>query len=168
MKRPIRIEGDIAYVPLTHGYEAIINASDVPLVDGVNWYAMISYFRTGGIRTVYAARIVNRRGVLMHRLISRAPDGMQVDHVDGDGLNDRRENMRIATPSQNSQNQKVKGNNKTGVKGVCFDRARGKFRAEIRVDRKVFSLGRFDRLEDAASAYAKASAELHVGFGRLG
>ena len=167
MKRPIRIEIDVAYVPLTKGQEAMIDLADVDLVDGVNWYALNSPHRDGRQRSVYAVRMDGRKMIYMHRLIARAPDGLLVDHIDGDGLNNRRHNVRVATAGQNNQNKKIKCNNTTGVKGVIRDNTRGKFRAEIRVDKKAYTLGRFDKLEDAADAYARASAVLHGEFGRL-
>jgi hypothetical protein len=166
MTREIRIEGDVAYVPLMRGYEAKIDACDVHLVDGVNWAALVSNHRDGRPRTVYAQRIVARRGVFMHRVIMQISSDLQVDHIDGNGLNNQRDNIRAVTPSQNSQNQRIKANNKSGIKGVRWDKIRCKWVAEIGVNRKGVHLGRFDAKEDAASAYATASARIHGNFGR--
>jgi hypothetical protein len=166
VKRPIRIEGDAAYVSLTKGYEAVISVSDVPLVDGFNWYAMVQ----GRSRVVYAVRkdcsSGKMRTVLMHRVIARAPDGMEVDHINGNGLDNRPVNLRLATKSQNTMNRTAPSHNTSGVKGVYFNKARSKWQAQITVGGKTTALGRFDTLELASAAYAKANANFHGDFGR--
>jgi len=101
----------------------------------------------------------------MHRVILAAPDGYDVDHIDGDGLNCLKSNMRIATRSENSQNHRSRINNTSGVKGVYL--RRGKWQAEIVLEGRKFVLGSFTDINDAAKAYADASARLHGEFGRL-
>ena len=81
--RQIRVDGNIAYVPLTHGYEAIIDAADVPLVEGLNWLAHLAG------RTVYARCASGSPKVYLHRFIMRPADDMCVDHISGDGLDCR-------------------------------------------------------------------------------
>lgn len=169
--RPIRVEGNVAYVPLTQGYEAIIDAADVPLVEGKNWSALVSRNRQGVIRTVYARHDVGPRGdresVLMHRLLAGATGAMDVDHRDSNGLNNRRKNIRAATRTQNNCNQRRSIANKSGFKGVYWFAARGKWCAEINVSGKRKRLGYFLSIEDAAAAYAAASADLHGEFSRM-
>lgn len=169
--RPIRIEGDVAYIPLTKGYEAVIDATDVGLVVGV-WHACEARRSDGSVRSVYAQReIVLDSGAAtsfqLHRLLVAASSDSKVDHIDGDGLNNRRSNLRIATPIQNAQNRRTGIDNTSGVKGVSFDAGRGKWRAHIQSSGRTYRLGRFDRIEDAAAAYAEASARLHGEFGRV-
>ena len=106
--RPIRIEGQVAYVPLTKGYEAVIDATDAPLVEGWNWRAMVKK------HTVYAVRGEwlgqgEWRTISIHRVILNPPDGLLVDHRDGNGLLNQRFNLRGATPSQNGCNQRLHG-----------------------------------------------------------
>lgn len=101
--RPIRVDGQVAYVPLTKGYTAIIDAADLPLVDGVNWGAMEKRRPDGTIRAVYAKNSGTKRGtIFMHRLLVAASESEEVDHVDCDGLNNRRINLRIATTARTS------------------------------------------------------------------
>ena len=162
--RQIRVDGNIAYVPLTKGYEAVIDAADVPLVDGWNWTANVRS------HTVYAQR-KDRSGpmprtVMLHRVIARTPEGLDTDHSDGDGLNNRRDNLRVATRSQNQHNQRVALRNTSGFKGVTWHKAKGKWNALIKLHGKRRNLGYFSLAEDAAAAYAKASEELHGEFGR--
>lgn len=163
--RQITIEGNLAYVPLTRGKQAVIDASDVHLVDGINWQARV------GSHTTYAMSSKQTGptkwiALIMHRMIVSAPDGMQVDHIDGDGLNNRRSNLRIVTAAQNAQNGKFRRNNKSGIKGVYWHKSKGKWDASITVNRKLIHLGQFAKIEDAASAYAEASARLHGKFAR--
>lgn len=162
--RQIRIEGDIAYVPLTQGYEATIDAADLRLVEGYNWYAEARR------HSVYARRDdqdgQSRIRVYLHRKICGCPDGLQVDHIDGDGLNNRRNNLRAVTAEQNARNQRVKPKNKSGFKGVSWSKRDAKWRAFIRASGMHLGLGSYDTPEAAHAAYCKASAELHGEFGR--
>lgn len=162
--RQIRIEGNLAYVPLTQGYEAIIDAADVPLVEGFNWCASVAGNR------VYAVRGVVLDGkaatIWMHRVIMSPPDHVLVDHRDGDGMNNRRKNLRIATKTQNNRNTRKGKNNTSGFKGVSWDGWHGKWRAFITVDRKRHTLGCHSTAEEAHAAYCEASARLHGEFGR--
>ncbi len=161
LKRPIRIDGDVAYVTLTKGYVAIIDAADVPLVDGKNWCAVV------GRRTVYASRKVAERIELLHRVIMAALYGMVVEHLDGDGLDCRRENLRLATHAQNTYNQRLARNNTSGFKGVSWNNRAGRWRAEITAGGKTMNLGYFVYIDDARAAYADASKRYHGKFGRV-
>lgn len=162
--RQIRIEGNIAYVPLTRGYEAIIDVSDVSLIDNFNWCVQKS------ARSVYAVRSERRNGkqrtIFMHRVIMGEPDGLQVDHEDGNGLNNRRKNLRRATVSQNQQNSRVRLNNKTGFKGVTYHKQNDRYRATIKAHGKQVSLGCYSTPEEAHLAYQKASIKYYGRFGR--
>lgn len=170
--RPIRIDGDVAYVPLTKGYEAVIDAADVPLVEGIFWHSAIQKRRDGTIKAIYARRRIRLpRGEFgtmpLHRVICGAPDGVLVDHVDTDGLNNRRKNIRQVTFQQNGMNRRGKRNSVSQVKGVCWKGDRKKWRARITLNGKEIHLGFFERLEDAAQAYAIASGSMHGEFGRV-
>ncbi len=162
--RPIRIEGNIAYIPLTKGYEAVIDAADVPLVEGFNWCASVRY----GI--VYAVRHdntdPNRNFIRLHRLIAGDQKGLEVDHIDGDGRNNRRENLRLATRAQNGRNRRVSKRNTSGFKSVYWCRRAKKWRASIGLSGKTLYLGSFDTPEAAHAAYCEDSARLHGEFGR--
>ncbi len=157
--RALRIEGNIAYVPLTKGYEAVIDTADVALVEGFNWVAMVSP------HTVYAYRTSpspKRRAILMHRVLLGEPEGL-VDHRNGDGLDNRRDNLREANTSQNCHNQKVTSRNTSGVKGVCWNKSRGKWQASVMAYGKRKTL-RF-ATKEAASAWAEQERKrLHGEF----
>lgn len=164
MKRLIRTEGDLSYVPLTKGYEAVIDTVDIPLVEGWNWAALVSYGRS-----TYAFHTSNRpvrKSIYLHRVIMGEPDGMEVDHINGNGLDNRRSNLRLATSSQNKHNTGPRKNSTSGFKGVTWDKANSKWQAQITLHGKVKKLGRFPTPEEAYEAYCKASGELHGEFGR--
>ena len=162
--RPIRVCGDVAYITLTQGRTAIIDAADIHLVDAWCWSAFSQTHteyarRSGGIGT-------KKRTVLLHRELMGEPDGLQIDHRDGDGLNNRRSNLRVATRSQNMHNRSAYCNNKSGFKGVDFRKEGGKWRAKIRINNKEKHLGMFDSPEEAHEAYCRASEKYHGEFGR--
>jgi len=163
--RPIRIEGNVAYVPLTRGREAVIDAADVHLIKGYAWRISAARGR------FYAVTCLPRNGqkqksIWMHRTILPPTEGVIVDHIDGDGLNNRRANLRLATVSQSMCNAKMRSDNSSGYRGVAFVRAENKWAAYITVQKKRLSLGRFDTAESAHDAYVAASAKYHGDYGR--
>lgn len=168
--RPIRIEEDIAYVPLTQGYEAVIDAADAHLVAGHNWVAHVVRRRDRSIINVYAERTQRldgrKRRFAMHRVICGVPDDLLVDHENCDGLNNRRSNLRPATRSENSKNSRISIANKTGHKGVRLHPS-GAWVARIRVNGSLIHIGSFASKDDAAAAYASASKLYHGEFGRV-
>lgn len=104
------------------------------------------------------------RRVLMHRYLIGAEKGQLVDHEDGDGLNNRRGNLRFATRSQNQFNA---GRRRGRFKGVSWHRAAGKWVAQISAGVKRYYLGLFVSEEEAARAYDRKAAELHGEFAKL-
>ena len=97
----------------------------------------------------------------MHREILNTPEGLDTDHINGDGLDNRRENIRVSTKSQNQANRRnLQSNNTSGFKGVDFHR--GKWRAQIKVDGRKIDLGSFDTPDEASGAYLR-SAHHHFG-----
>ena len=169
--RSIRVEGNIAYVPLTRGYEAIIDVGDVQLVERWNWHAQVKQRSDGNSAIVYAMRgetvSVNRRvKVYMHRVIAETPEGFETDHIDGNGLNNRRANLRAATREQNGCNQSTSCANTSGAKGVTWNRRLGRWQAQIGFAGKMHYLGLHETVAAASDAYAAKSVELHGIFGR--
>lgn len=164
--RPIRIEGEIAYVPLTQGYEAIIDAKDTPLVEGMNWRALVDQHTVYAVRSGARSKVEKRKTIYMHRLFATVPDSMELDHVDGNGLNNRRENLRVATALQNRRNQKLGKRNKVGLKGVSWSKAAKKWQASIRVNNKGVYLGIFETPEEAHAAYIAAIPKYHGDWGK--
>ena len=165
MKREIIVLGDLAYIPLSNGQFATIDAVDVPLVEGYNWTAAVRKHTTHVFRgsTVEG----KHRWVWLHRVIAKTPDGMFTDHTNGDGLDNRRCNLRLATKAQNNRNQRMTERNTSGIKGVSWHKKDKRWRACIHVHDRYIHLGHFKTIDEAQRAYEKASAELHGEFGRL-
>lgn len=101
----------------------------------------------------------------MHRVITQAPKGMDVDHINGDQLDNRLQNLRVCTHKQNCSNTKLSVRNKSGHKGV-YPR-HGKWRAVIQSDGKLRHLGSFETLLEARLAYAKAAKKHYGEFARI-
>lgn len=167
MIRALIIDGNIATIVLSQGYRAVIDAIDAPFVAGNDWSALVLANR----RKVYAVRVKQISGkqqtILLHRLLMNAPDNMHVDHKDGDGLNCRRDNMRVCTQAENNRNTPRRSDNRSGFKGVFWDTRAQKWRSEIRRDGISKHLGFFISPEDAHAAYSIAALELHGQFARL-
>lgn len=145
-------------VPVRPGFTAWIDAADRDLVAGHHWYAL-----HGHNGKVYAYASVTGGSVYMHRLIAGTPEGMETDHVNGDGLDNRRANLRLATPSQNRANMGKPrrpdgGRHSSRFKGVAWDKSRGLWRAAITVDGRTTNLGRYVCEAEAARAYDSAAA----------
>jgi hypothetical protein len=102
----------------------------------------------------------------LHRLIMKPPPGMRVDHINMDKLDNRKENMRLATQSQNMANRGPQKNNTSGYKGVSWDKARKKWSSCIKVHGVIIHLGRFVCPVAASEAYTKASIQYFGDFAR--
>lgn len=166
-KRDIIVEGDIARIPLTQGFSAVIDAADLNLVDGRAWYAQPMR------NTVYAvcnAKVGNGKMRLLriHRVILGIHDpAVYVDHEDGNGLNNRRSNIRSCSQTENARNSITPITNSSGYKGVCWHAKHGRWMAQIRANGAKLHLGYFDTREAAYVAYCAAAADLHGEFARV-
>jgi hypothetical protein len=147
-------------IPLTQGLVAWVDDLDYESVAKFKWHAQLS---SDGLRW-YAARNIpadNARGrktQQLHRLILDLTEVEQIDHVDGDGLNRRRKNIRPATRSQNQMNRAAPANNTSGYKGVTLNKKDQKWWAQLNVAGKRTLIGRFNTAREAALAYDEAAA----------
>lgn len=147
-------------VPLSQGRVALIDDADAELVLGHRWYMQSHHGNRYAMRRV---RNGGQRAVQpLHRLLTGWP---LVDHINGNGLDNRRANLREATHAENMRNRRMSRNNTSGFKGVVLEGSR--WRARIRFDRQRVSLGAFATAEEAANAYDAAARELHGEFAAL-
>jgi hypothetical protein len=152
-------------IPLTKGHVALIDDEDAALAEltwylaknGRNLYAIRSYWLPDG----------TQRTITLHRMVMPLPDGMRVDHIDGNGLDCRRQNLRGATHQQNLWGRKRNKNNKSGYKGVSWDKRARRWKASITVNGRTIPLGLFDDPAEGGRAYDAAALEHFGEFARL-
>lgn len=152
----------VRYIPLTKGAVAKIDARDWPLVSAFRWY----------LHNGYAARTIGGRGrrmqVYMHRFIIGPALSQEIDHINGDPLDNRRANLRACSRRENATNKRVnrvRRNGQSRFKGVW--RCGRAWRAEVRANGKRFGLGSFSNEVAAAKAYDVAAVQHHGEFARL-
>lgn len=145
---------------------ALVDPDDAPVVRSFKWS-----LHSKGYATAHE-RPPSRRVIYMHRLLLAPSPGMLVDHVDGDKLNNRRDNLRLATPRQNMQNQ-VRPARKRLFKGVYKPSTGRGWAAQISLPKsgpgpgRAVSLGRYETAEMAARAYDAAALQLYGEFAAL-
>ncbi len=137
-------------IKLTQGKYALIDDKDYKNISQYTWWSM------KGAYTFYARTEVKRKCLLMHRIIMNAKKGQIVDHRDGDGLDNRRKNLRIVTCQQNLWNWRNKHKGASKYKGVHWVKNCKKWRAQITHNSKVIYLGMSTNEKDMARAYDKA------------
>lgn len=137
-----------------------VDDEDFVLVSGYNWH-----LDTFGYPRWLDNR--NKKMIAMHRLIMQCPDGLVVDHIDGDIRNNQRHNLRICTLSQNLYNSKKREFTTSRYKGVSWNKRDNRWHAKICKDKKVYFLGNFTDEEAAAVAYNEKAAELFGEYARL-
>lgn len=146
---------------LARGKLAIVDPDDFGMLEKHSWrttekgYAAASILIDG-----------KRQNVRMHRLIMGLPNGdpRKVDHINGNRLDNRRSNLRICTAAENNRNARIGNTNTSGLKGVHWDKINQVWRAQIHVNGRNRTLGRFKDQEQARQAYEKAAKELHGEF----
>ena len=149
-------------IPLTRGKFALVDAADYYRLAKFNWYTKEP---TKGI--FYAGGSRNKKSFTMHRMIMNAPGHLVVDHIDRNGLNNCRSNLRLCTPAQNVRNTFSHKFGSSRYKGVNWHKIKNKWRAVIQLNNKKYHLGYFKNEIDAAKAYYKKAGQLHGDFACL-
>lgn len=149
-------------IKLTQGKVAIVDDADYAKLAGNKWcfcgrYAKRSLTKVGG----------RWPHVYMHRVIMGIDDDLYVDHINGDALDNRRNNLRVATNAQNQGNSKSAKGSTSIYKGVCWSKHHGKWLSQIAPSRRNIFLGLFDNEVDAAETYDVAAYHLHGEFARF-
>lgn len=164
MKNKYFIDGDIANIDIGHGKFARVNVCDLDLISDYDWRLLKAprNFYCIANKRVSKGRFVT---VHMHRIITNAPKGMQVDHIDSDGLNNTGSNIRVVTVSQNQMNKK-RHKDKFGLKGAYYHARDNRWLSSICVDYKIIYLGCFKTEIEAHEAYCEASKKYHCEYGR--
>lgn len=156
-------------IPLRNGGTAFVDDEDEAFVRQFNW------IQTTPDAVTYAVTSQKIGGkwrlIKLHRLLLglKIGDGVIVDHIDGNGLNNQRGNLRICSHQQNLRNQdRTEKPYKTSkFKGVCWHKKNKKWIAGIFINKKKIYLGQFESEEDAAAAYNAAARKFFGEFARL-
>ena len=141
-------------IPLTQGEFAIVSDSDFDWLSKYKWTYSESRYSTG---VAFRSIKINGRWLhaYMHRMIMDAKPGEEVDHINHNRLDNRRENLRICTHAQNNWNKRKTASNSTGYIGI--NKWNNRWRAKIKIESKYLHLGYFDTKEEAAKAYDRAA-----------
>jgi hypothetical protein len=158
-----RTQDGTCAVRLRSGVSFLIDEADLPRLSGW-WWSAINHGK--GRFTVRGERIVGgvRTRVALHRFLLQAPEGVLVDHVNGDPLDNRRANLRLCNWTENARNRGPRKSSSTRLKGVSKF-ARG-FRSTIVVEGRRIYLGAFSDPVEAAKAYDRAARRLYGEFAR--
>jgi hypothetical protein len=157
--------GDYCRIPLTKGQFAKVDPEDYIWLAQFRWHCKVNS------RAVYAVRTVQEQGrskrIYLHRLLMNTPQGKVCDHINHDGLDDRKANLRNCSVAQNNANRRRSRHGSSQYLGVSRDKRRDKWVAHIKEGGEEKYLGSFDVEEDAARAHDAAAWARHGPFAHL-
>ena len=152
-------------IPLTKGYEALIDAEDADRVLAFKWHTIGPSYGNVYAQTSLKAG-GKRSAVMMHRLVMDAQDGQMVDHKNGIGIDNRKSNLRFASPSQNSMNlHTIRG--LSPYRGVSWSKRYEKWQCSISKEGRRIFIGRYSDEVEAAMAYDRVAIEIHGEFAAI-
>lgn len=148
-------------IQLTKGCVTIVDDEDYEKLIRYSWFAKKNH------KKFYAQRRSGMKHFQMHDEIMQPPPGFSVDHINGDSLDNRRYNLRLASQRQQCYNRKKIDNTSSRYKGVCYHIGKKKWQTNIKIYGQVKYLGTFTDEIEAAKAYDAAARELFGDFARL-
>ena len=155
-------------IPLSQGKYAIVDPDDFQRLNSRKWYVSKRGNTYYAIRGQWSPALKKRLTISMHREVLRVPEGLYVDHINHHGWDNRKANLRPATPADNARNARYPKTNTTSkYRGVWYNKQTRKWRATIRVNRKRKQLGYYDSEEAAGRAYDQAAKHYYGQFAIL-
>ncbi len=146
-------------IKLTKNKYAIIDDDQYDSLSLYKWHAALRMKSKW-----YAVTTINGKKMSMHRFLLEPPKGLEIDHINGNSLDNRISNLRSCTHAQNMRNRKLNINNKTGYKGVFMSSSKNKYRAQIRANGIAIHLGYFENALDAYKSYLSAATKIDKSF----
>ena len=154
-------------IPLTQGKYAIVDPEDYEQLARYKWYALRNGREYYAVRNVPAGKD-RRKDLRMHQVIMGTAEGKFIDHINHNGLDNRKANLRIVTKQQNNWNRRKKrGNNSSRYKGVHWVKSEKKWRAGITCNDRTIFIGYFDDEKAAAMAYDDKAKEVFGDYASL-
>lgn len=146
-------------IELSKGKYALVDDEDFKYISKWKW----TYHSThvGGYASRRMWKDGKRIAIYMHREVNKTPDNYITDHINQNKLDNRRKNLRTVSHSQNQMNTGLRKNNRSGFKGIGWNKQFRKWRARITVDKKTILIGDYLLLEDAVSARRDAEKVYH-------
>lgn len=150
----------------TRGY-ALIDDTDYKRVSRMRWHMVPRKYATYAMGSYKDGQTGKWKRIFLHRFILKARPGLVVDHINHNGLDNRRKNIRACSSSENIINSKIKKSNTSGFRGVCWDTHNKRWRAEITAKNKQIYIGIFKDKESAAKAYNSFAIKLHGKYAKI-
>lgn len=157
-------------ITLTKGHSTIVDPEDEEWIKKRPWFAKKGKYTWYAYSNTQSVHGEKRKSILMHREIffrsnPELDRSLEVDHRDGNGLNNCRKNLRAATDSKQRHNQTIRTNNTSGYIGVTWHKRVGRFQARVRLNTRRHHVGYFDDPAEAAIARDGIVRKLHGEFG---
>lgn len=151
----------MAQLATRDGFTALVDEDVAQWASGYAWRLIGSVRHPRRWVSTRVTEAKRRRTLLLHRMVMEAPVGLEVDHINGDPLDNRRENLRLVTRSENMQNVlAARRDSQTGARGVTLVKKSGRFAVKVGVRGRRITIGTFGTLTEASQKAAAARAEL--------
>lgn len=149
-------------IELTNGGVTIVDDEDYDFLSSFRWNRTDDLHTSYAIKCFWFKELSKRQTIGLHRFVLVCNSGLHIDHIDGNGLNNQKSNLRVCLPRQNQYNARKRIDNSVGLKGVTF--VRGRYHSQIQFNEIHKFLGSFSTPEEAHLAYVEASRKLHGEF----
>lgn len=156
-------------ISLSNGQYALVDDEDYEKLSQYKWHVNKNGYIQRSIYLGGGRKNKKYKGEKLHHLIliPKHDEGLYIDHINRNKLDNRKENLRYCTHAENCRNRQVRADNKTGVKGVNKMHNCNRWRVRIQVNGKRKHIGLFEKLEDAMEAYKNASMKYHQEYGQV-
>jgi hypothetical protein len=150
-------EGRVKEIELTNGGVALVDDEDYEFLSEFRWNRHDDLHTSYAVKCFWYKDEKKRRTLGMHRFLAVCDSQYEIDHIDGDGLNNQKSNIRVVLPCVNQWNSRKRVDNSVGLKGVTF--VRGRYMAQIQEKKKHRHIGCYGTAEEAHAAYLAEDAK---------